>query len=262
MSGDLPREPPAAVKRQLRREVGFGCPVPECRSPYLTYHHFDPEWHVEHHHRPEGMIPLCHPHHDKAKAWTPAQLREMKEHATKNADGLVGRFEWMRQHAIALVGGNFWFGSTRIVSIEHEPVIWYERDEDGHLLLNVRQPTTSGEPRSELRNNDWVIAGSPSDLVSPPSGSEIRVTYRNGDDLGVRFWEAQTLDDVLRRYKMKHGQGFIDQQVPFPLLVTEVTLLVAEAGIDFTPTETRVGAGVMTGFGVIRTEHGCVINRA
>lgn len=24
----------------LRREVGFGCPV--CRSPFLTWHHFDP----------------------------------------------------------------------------------------------------------------------------------------------------------------------------------------------------------------------------
>src|SRR5688500_11790795 len=126
-TSDLPRDPKEAVKRRLRSEVGFGCPVPGCRSPYLTYHHFDPEWHIENHHRPEGMIPLCHPHHDKAKAWTPQQLREMKENALKNADGLVGRFEWMRRDVIALVGGNFWYGSTRIVSIEKEPVIWYER---------------------------------------------------------------------------------------------------------------------------------------
>jgi len=56
------RTPPAAVRRELRREVGFGCPIPDCGIPYLTWHHFDPEWRVEEHHRPEGMIALCLTH--------------------------------------------------------------------------------------------------------------------------------------------------------------------------------------------------------
>src|SRR5918912_315690 len=34
------RTPPAAVRRELRREVGFGCPVPDCGNPYLYWHHF------------------------------------------------------------------------------------------------------------------------------------------------------------------------------------------------------------------------------
>src|SRR5438105_1280880 len=93
----------------------------------------------------------------------------------------------MRQDVVALVGGNLWNGSTRIVSIEHEPVIWYEHDEAGHLLLNVRQPTASGEPRSELRNNDWIIEAGPSDVVSAPSGNEIMVTVKDeGEKLAHR----------------------------------------------------------------------------
>jgi hypothetical protein len=53
------RTPPIAVRRKLRQEVGFACPVPDCGSPYLTWHHFDPPWHVTPQHEPAGMIALC-----------------------------------------------------------------------------------------------------------------------------------------------------------------------------------------------------------
>jgi hypothetical protein len=79
MPSDLARVPPADVRRALRLEVGFGCPVPRCRSPFLEYHHFDPEWHVEHHHRLEGLIPLCPTHHAQAAAFTIDQLRQFKK---------------------------------------------------------------------------------------------------------------------------------------------------------------------------------------
>ena len=53
------RTPPKKVIQTLRQEVGFGCPVPNCGNPYLEWHHFDPPWSIENHHRPEGMIALC-----------------------------------------------------------------------------------------------------------------------------------------------------------------------------------------------------------
>lgn len=70
--GALSRTPPIAVRRTLRGEVGFGCPVRQagnlCGNPYLRWHHFDPAWSDEHHHRPEGMIASCAQHHDEADA--------------------------------------------------------------------------------------------------------------------------------------------------------------------------------------------------
>lgn len=214
---ELTRDPPEEVKRELRRESGFGCPVPGCRNPYLQYHHFDPEWHVEHHHRPEGIIPLCAEHHGRARAWTTEQLRGFKTSASKDAAGLAGRFEWMRRDVVTLVGGQFWYGSLQVLTIQGHAVIWFERDDDGLLRLNVRQPTASGEPRSELRNNDWIVAGDPSDIVSPPNGSRIRIRYKNGDDLGVVFWEAASLDALVRRYKHKRPESFAD--IPFRSLL-------------------------------------------
>ena len=69
------RTPPPEVRRELRREVGFGCPVRDadgvrCGNPYLYYHHFDPPWATEEHHNPAGMIALCGEHHPKADAGT------------------------------------------------------------------------------------------------------------------------------------------------------------------------------------------------
>jgi len=72
---------------QLRKEVGFGCPAPKdtksalaCGNPFLEYHHFDPPWHVEYHHKPEGMVALCSAHHKKADkgAFTKEQILRMK----------------------------------------------------------------------------------------------------------------------------------------------------------------------------------------
>src|SRR5438876_516481 len=54
---------PAAVKRDLRKEGGFGCCV--CGLPVYQYHHIVP-WRAEHHARPEDMMVLCPNHHDQA----------------------------------------------------------------------------------------------------------------------------------------------------------------------------------------------------
>ena len=70
------RTPPKKVIQTLRQEVGFGCPIPNCGNPYLEWHHFDPPWSIENHHRPEGMIALCTQHHKNADnyAYTNEQL--------------------------------------------------------------------------------------------------------------------------------------------------------------------------------------------
>ncbi|UJR81507.1 HNH endonuclease signature motif containing protein [Sandaracinus amylolyticus] len=57
---------PEAVQRALRAEVNYGCPVPGCGNPLLTFHHFDPPFHEGRSHNPEGMIALCRVHHDAA----------------------------------------------------------------------------------------------------------------------------------------------------------------------------------------------------
>jgi hypothetical protein len=95
------RNPKIDVVRQLRNEVGFGCPVYGCANPYLEYHHFDPPWHIENHHNPEGMIALCTQHHKQADggAYTNEQLHAMKNDSA-HAEEVRGQFNWLRRNRI------------------------------------------------------------------------------------------------------------------------------------------------------------------
>lgn len=99
------RKPPTSVMRVLRQEVGFGCPIDGCGNPYLEWHHFDPPWSEEEHHRPEGMIALCVGHHKKADggAYTCDQLRTLKSNRAQ-ANSIRGEFEWLRNELLAFVG--------------------------------------------------------------------------------------------------------------------------------------------------------------
>lgn len=241
--GRLSRTPPAVVRRLLRNEVGFGCPVAGCDNPYLDYHHFDPPWEQEHHHDPARMIALCATHHAKAHAWTVAQIRAMKT-MTPSEREVHGRFEWMRDDVLAVVGGNFFYETPNIVVFREEPVIWFERDEENRLLLNLRVLTASGKPRTRLENNDWIIRGDPIDVDSPPNGSSLRVRYDNGDDVSVRFREWTTDGGLRAVYPRALELG---PALKFPLVTAEVTVAVGGTSMRFGPTTTRLPGVQITG---------------
>jgi hypothetical protein len=67
----------------------------------------DPPWRDEEHHNPNGMIALCAEHHRKADAgaFTVEQLKQMKRMAARE---VTGRFDWLRNEVLAIVGGNFY----------------------------------------------------------------------------------------------------------------------------------------------------------
>lgn len=237
------RTPPAEVRRTLRREVGFGCPITDCRNPYLEYHHFDPPWATNHHHEPEGMIALCATHHAKAGAWTVEDFRSMKR-TSPSAEEVQGRFEWMRREVLAVVGGNLYHETPNIVLFRDEPMVWFERDDEGRLLLNFRMLTRSGLRRTRLDNNDWFIRGDPTDVHSPPNGSRLVVKYADGDRFDVRFREWSTLEllgaDYASAYKLK-------AELSFPLVTAEVSFEVGGSSIKFGPASTQVGGVHMEG---------------
>ena len=241
------RTPPSAVTRALRKEVGFGCPVDGCGNPYLYWHHFDPPWNERNHHDPAGMIALCAEHHSKADAgaFSLNQLRELKKQGRARAAEVRGRFDWMRRELLAVVGGNFYYQTPVILEFRGESAIWFNRDDDGYLLLNVRVLTTSGQPRVRIEDNYWLPRGDPDDLVSPPSGKSLRIQYSNGDLLQVEFAEIMAPQDLVGRYPTADGDGF---GLPFPLTTVEVRQKVGGTNIEFGPSEMRLpGNNVITG---------------
>lgn len=233
------RTPPNEVRRQLRREVGFGCPVPGCGSPYLYWHHFDPPWAERQHHNLEGMIALCGAHHAKADAgaFTKEQLREFKLGGRNAATGLRGRLDWMRHDLLAVVGGNFYYEIPVVVQFRGQPTIWFNRDEDRYLLLNVRMLTASGQPRMRIEDNFWIERGDPEDIECPPSGKLIHVMYENEDKLRIEFSELKSADALRARYP----DACVDcWQVSFPMTAMELQMKVRGTDLELGARETTL----------------------
>lgn len=233
------RTPPKAVRQHLRREIGFGCPVPGCANPYLEWHHYDPPWHEREHHEPQGMIALCAEHHRKADAgaFTVDQLRMFKADAIAKAKEIQGRFDWLRHRLLAVVGSNFYYETPIIFQFRDQPIVWFNRDSEQHLLLNVRMLTTSGEERLVLEDNDWVARGTLSDFECPPSGRLVDARYANGDAIRIEYFEIDSIEAIQQRYPEAHA---VHWQIELPITCVEVHFKVAGTLIEFGPTYTRL----------------------
>lgn len=236
------RKPPANVKRSLRQEVGFGCPVSDCGLPYLEWHHFDPPWQEINHHNPEGMIALCREHHLQADngAFTKEQLRQLKRDGKENWKRIRGKFHWLRNRLLAVVGGNFYYETLVIFKFREQPIIWFERNEDDYLMLNLRMLTLSNEPRAYIENNEWFNVGGEEDIECPPSAKKLRISYPNGDFVSIEFFEINAIKDANKRYPDAKASEW---PVELPVTAVEVTNVVANSNLQFNARETKFGMG-------------------
>ena len=243
---NMNRTPPAMVLRELRREVGFGCPVPDCGNPYLTWHHFDPPWHQDEHHNPAGMIALCIEHHPKADAgaFTKEQLHEFKRSIGPQREQIKGRFDWMRLKLLAVLGGNFYYETPVLISFKGDPVVWFRRDDEGYLLFNIRMFTISKEPRTRIEDNFWISRGNPVDLESPPSGKLLKVRYANGDFLKVEYIELGSVAEASDRYHDSRPENW---NLEFPVTAVEVQMIVVGTDIKIGPRETKLPGIIISG---------------
>lgn len=271
MPKDLSRDPGSSVKKALGAEVGFVCPVEDCDSPYLEWHHFDPQWRERHHHEVSGMIALCREHHIQADggAFTREQLHRYKRTGKEKSKRLAGQFAWRREEFLAVAGGNYYYKQTVLIRLGNEPLIWFTRSADGEQLLNMRLPSISHRPRLQIEGNFWKVLGKPVEFSCPPGGKKIYAKYDNGDEIGVRFLSVNR-DDVAKRefpgllheatYDLS-SRGFGEIVVPpvasddlsIPFTAVEVTLNVADTPIRLDkrsttlPGNNMITGGFMTG---------------
>ena len=240
------RTPKIDVIRQLRNEVGFGCPVHDCANPYLEWHHFDPPWHIENHYNPEGMIALCTHHHKQADggAYTNDQLHALKKD-TVHAEKVRGQFNWLRNDLLAVVGGVFYHETLKILQIDSHDIIWFTRDENDYLRLNIKMLSVLSQERAIIEENIWKNIGDPEDLSSPPQGKELRIDYSNGDHLFVKFSIVESAEQAYKKYK---NERILNSNIiKFPITVIEVNYKIGGTGIEFKPSGTTINTNSIKG---------------
>lgn len=255
----MKRKPKISVIRQLRNEVGFGCPISNCGNPYLEWHHFDPPWHVENHNNPKGMIALCTHHHKQADggAFTNDQLRELKVNKVQ-AEKVKGQFNWLRNDLLAVVGGVFFHETLRIITINNKNIVWFNRDEQGYLRLNVNMLSVLPEDRAIIEDNMWTNIGNPKDLNSPPQGKELRIDYHNGDHLFIKFIVFKTAELAFKKYNNQHLLN--EKDIKYPLTVVEVNYKIGGTGIELKSTGTTINTNQIKGGFISRCGGGVSIN--
>ncbi len=212
------RRPPGDCIKKLRSEVNFGCPVKGCGNPYLFWHHFDPPWAEKEHHNPEGMIALCSEHHNKADAgaFTKEQLRALKVNG--HTKEVAGAFDWMRRDIIANLGGSICIRPKVLLQLGDHNVIWFNRDEEGHYLLNMDIRSGNGDKRISMEDNFWIIHHKPLNLASPPNGRILIVEYQE-EKITIEFLNIENENQF---YKLYNKHTFADLDIHFP--VTAVNL--------------------------------------
>lgn len=246
------RTPPAGALSVLREEVGFHCPVEVggdiCGSPYLTWHHFDPAWRHEKHHRPEGMIALCRLHADAADngAFTNDQLRRMKEQGLGRGRSVSGRFDWMRRDLLAVVGRNAYLRTPVILEIRGEQAVWFNRNSYEEMLLNYTMPRLGGRPQPSIIDNVWTIEpAAVQSIICPPSGRRLRVEYKNGDVFHAEFATVEDSTGLLRLVPDIHPAA--PAALTYPTTVVRIWERVAGSTLDLAPDRTMIGSNTISG---------------
>lgn len=195
------RTPPATIRRKLRKEVEFACPISGCNSPYLSYHHFDPPWKEQKHHNVEGMIALCLGHHKQADAgaFTKIQLNQLKSKGKKNQT-VRGGINWRREDLLIIAGSNIFFGSPTILESSTQKFIWFDKNKDGFSSINMDLFSSVGQLIFAMRDNNWITIPNLEDVDCPPSANRLKVRSKsNHVSLDLKFFNKsyQELGDFL-----------------------------------------------------------------
>ena len=146
----------------------------------------------------------------------------------------------MRNKLLAAVGSGFYYETFTILRYREIDIIWFRRDADGNLLLNVRMTAITGAPGLLIEDNDWIAHGALEDLECPPSGRLLRANYPSGDYLKIEFSTLDSPADLAQRFPHRNTNHWCGR-VPFPITLVEVYATVAGTNIQLTPHSTRIG---------------------
>lgn len=157
----------------------------------------------------------------------------------------------MRRELLVVAGGNFFYQCPLIFSVANVRCIWFERDEDRYLLLNVRMPSLADRPTARIENNVWTVAPNVNELICPPGGRLIDVDYGNGDKFRAAFFLASSADKLKMRYPESVKWS---SHLSFPLTIVELWETAHGTAISFGPKETRLPGSSLSGNFVVGAE--------
>lgn len=205
----LPRRIPLPTKRIVRQQCKSGC-VFHRSLPY-HYDHFDPEYDDARTHDPSGIALLCPDCHQEKSSGrlSNAAVREARDRVLQD-DPSDPKWTPILDHSIntfVILGVTFHMCESPGISINGEPVIGFQRAEDGTWMLYGG--LCDGAGRSVLRFQDDEITVSTQAWDARLEGKHLSL-YAGPRHLVTRFsLDAEKRTVAITHVRMSLANGFV-----------------------------------------------------
>lgn len=189
---------PTNMRKRLREEVNFGCPV--CRSPFLTYHHFDPPWEPLHIHNEKGIIALCSNCHGFAHggSFTNQQLHHMKVNPP-NAPP-EGKIPWRFRKALVISGGNYFIANNPNLLIRIAGRKVFALHLNDYLSIDALIADRNGIVIAQIQQNDIIAdIDKLSDLKCSVQANEISILSSKDDTKFLLKFSRKNIETVVEK---------------------------------------------------------------
>jgi len=142
------------------------------------------------------------------------------------------------------VAGNFFYETPVVFRLGSVTCIGFTRDEHHNLRLDLRMPTTSGQKRARITESFWEVPPLGADLACPSSGHLIDITYPDGDRFRAEFTDVHNGRALQVRFGNVARWAY---RVRFPVTLVEITMMVANTDLSFSPEDTCMGGPTTVG---------------
>ena len=154
---DLTRHIPAEVKREVRRNCGFGCAI--CGSAFYHYEHYNPEFNEANEHNANGITLLCAQHHDaktRGRISTETIINAAANPKCKQEGFSYGPLEFGIKSSIVQIGSTLFLDSRNIIYVNGEPVLSIKppEEDNGPFLLTL--VTEDSHNSNRIVDNEWI----------------------------------------------------------------------------------------------------------
>jgi len=215
MNQETKRYIPEDVKRQLRQEVYFGCPV--CGSAILDYHHIIP-WAELKHNDPAHMIALCPTHHREFGKLSRMKCYELKANPINAKLGMLhGQLGTDKDILSFRVGGNTYINTQNVFMYFGQPILGM-RSRNGEVLIQAYLPDNKMWPDLKIVDNDMIV---------------------NTNNL----WDIEFKTNFVRIYKNKSEKFFAIDLRSDPAII-EFHTQIGGQDFYFGPEHTNIGGSV------------------
>jgi hypothetical protein len=147
---------PDLIKRQLRKEAGFGCV--KCGFPIYDYHHIVPYTPIDPHFRPQDMLVLCPNCHREATvgAMLEQEQRYLKAHPFNLQRGYAnGQLKINQKELVVSTGGVQLINDSCILVIDDEPLLALSSGQNGTLELSLAVYDDKDNILATIDQNSW-----------------------------------------------------------------------------------------------------------